>query len=124
MPPHNTIRQPLSSVGGPVALQVLKQVLSITDGISVIQERSAQDEAVIRLAATGNTWSRAARRKKLKVPSNGLSQEITISLAALVCQITLSYGQLEFNWIRGRDRTLFESFCSHVSRKVASNLVS
>lgn len=124
MPLHNTIRQPLSSMGGTVALQTLKQVLSITDGINVIQEHSTPNEVVIRLAATGNTWSRAARRKKPKAPSNGLPHETTMSLAALVCQITLSCGQLEFNWVRGRDRALFQSFCNHISRKVASNLVS
>jgi len=124
MPPHNTIRQPFASVDGTVAFQKLKQILLTTEGIAVIQELSTHDEVTIRLTATGNTWSRAARRKKLKALSSGTSEETTSCPVALTCQITLSHGQLEFNWIRGRDRTLFDSLCNHVSRKVVLNLSS
>ena len=121
MPPHNTIRQPLTSVDATVALQNLKQVVLTTEGVTIIQEHSTPDEVTIRVTATGNTWSRAARRKKLKASSSETSHETTLPPAALVCQMTLSHKQLEFNWVRGRDRTLFDTFCSHVSRKVASN---
>jgi len=121
MPPRNTIRQPLASVNGMVAFQTLKQVLSTTEGVTVIQEHSTSDEMSIGLTATGNTWSRAARRKKLKALSN---EGATLPHVVLVCQMTLSHEQLEFNWVRGQDRTLFDSFCSHISRKVASNLGS
>jgi len=121
MPPHNTIRQPFTSADGTVVFQKLKQVLSTTEGVTVIQEHSTPDEVMIRLTATGNTWSRAARRKKLNAPSGGAPEETTSSPMALVCQITLSHKHLEFNWVRGRDRTLFDSFCNHISRKVVSN---
>ncbi|KAF9652807.1 S-adenosyl-L-methionine dependent methyltransferase [Thelephora ganbajun] len=109
MPPHNTIRQPLSPADGIVVLQKLKQVLSTTEGVAVTQEHTTPDEVTIRLTTTGNTWSRAARRKKLKAPSGEMPQETSLSPAA------------PFNWVRGRDRALFESFCSHISRKVASD---
>ena len=121
MPPHNTIRQPFTSVDGTVVFQKLKQVLSTIEGVTIIQELSAPDEVTIRLIATGNTWSRAARRKKLNASSSGTSEETTSSPVALVCQITLSHKHLEFNWVRGRDRTLFDGFCNHISRKVVSN---
>jgi len=119
MPPHNTIRQPLGSADGAVALQKLRQALSATEGIIATQERTDPDRVTIGLAATGNTWSRAARRKKLKAPSGDTSQRTTSPPVALMCQVTLSH-ELEFNWVRGRDRALFESFCNHISRKVAS----
>jgi len=121
VPPHNTIRQPFTSVDGTVAFQKLKQTLSTTEGVAVIQEYSIPDGMTIMLTATGNTWSRAARRKKLNTPSRGMPEGIPLSTVALVCQITLSHNQLEFNWVRGRDRTLFDSFCNHISRKVVSN---
>ena len=44
--------------------------------------------------------------------------------AQLVCQIQVDGGgiaggaMLEFQWVRGKDRNLFESFMSHVGRKV------
>lgn len=101
--------------------QKLRQVLSTTEGLTVIQEHTTPDEVTTRLTATGNTWSRAARRSKLKAPSSEISKETAMSSVALVCQITISHKQLEFNWVRGQDRSLFDSFCSHISRKVASN---
>jgi len=120
MPPHNTIYQPFTSVDGTVVFQKLKQVLSSTEGVTVVQEHFTPDEVTIKLTATGNTWSRAARRKKLNAPS-GETSETTSSPVALVCQITLSHKYLEFNWVRGRDRALFDSFCNHISRKVVSS---
>lgn len=108
-------------MNGTVAFQKLRQVLSTTEGLTVIQEDSTIDEVTIKITATGNTWSRAARRKKLKEPWNETPHETALPPAALTCQITLSHGQLGFSWVRGRDRTLFESFCSHISRKVASD---
>jgi hypothetical protein len=122
MPPHNTIRQPLTSVDGTVAFQRLKQVLSTIEGVKVLQERSTPDELTVKIAATGNTWSRAARRQKFK-PSLGETSEgiMVLNPLPLVCQMTLSCTQLEFNWVQGEDRTLFDSFCSHISRKIASN---
>lgn len=119
MPPHNTVRQPLSSVDGKIVFQRFKQVLSTTEGITVIRECPTPDGVTMGLAATGNTWSRAARRKKLKASSSDTSQQTTLPPVKLVCQATLSHKLLEFNWVRGRDRTLFESLCSHISRKVA-----
>ena len=121
MSPHNTIRQPFTSGDGAIAFRTLKQTLSTTEGVAVIREHSTPDEVTIRLSATGNTWSRAARRKKLNTPSSGTPQGATSSSVALVCQINLSHNGLEFNWVRGRDRALFDSFCNHISRKIVSN---
>lgn len=118
MPPHNTIRQPLGSTGGKDALQKLNRALSAIEGVAIIKQQSAPNGVTIKLSATGNTWSRAARRQKFKALSNDTFQTTTLPTTALVCQIALSHKQVEFNWILGRDRTLFESFCSHISRKV------
>ena len=121
MPPHNTIRQLLGSVDGREAFQKLKHVLSTTEGVTIINEYSTSDEVTIKLTTTGNTWSRAARRKKLRAPSSDTSQGTTLSPVKHVFQIVLSHKQLEFNWVRGQDRALFESFCNHISRKIVSS---
>ena len=46
----------------------------------------------------------------------------------MICSVELStrsstQAVLEYQWIHGRDRPLFESLCSHVSRKVTTALV-
>ncbi|KAF9458510.1 hypothetical protein BDZ94DRAFT_1200963 [Collybia nuda] len=70
------------------------------------------------MSAMGDTWSRSARReRKMKMQAHSGSE----SGFALVCSITWTReggGGLEVRWVYGFDRALFESFASHVARKL------
>jgi hypothetical protein len=65
------------------------------------------------VCAKQNTWSRSARRKKVSIPVQ------TFDVGSLETQRTLV---LEVNWVQGRERPLFESFWSHVCRKLEGRL--
>lgn len=79
------------------------------------------------VAALANSWSRAARRKKRAEASSSEPQRVQ---PALVCRVGIlrnvntapqqaSEGTaIEFNWVKGHDRALFESFMSHVAKKL------
>lgn len=88
--------------------------------------------------ATKNTWSRSVRRRRRQVtdqtadsPERLTPKTQTQVPDPLVCSVRWSsesggspYGGggiqicLEFQWIYGRERALYESFVGHVSRKV------
>lgn len=86
------------------------------------------------VSAARCTWSRAARRRKrdsdaMDADADGAPQ--------LVCRVRCEErsgggegeggeegAQLVFDWLRGRDRALFEGFASHVGRKVVAGLSS
>jgi hypothetical protein len=93
------------------------------------------------VAASANTWSRAARRKAqmtMDTDTDALEPAQSSSVAPLlVCRAfwvpsdnshndsaidTIESGiheaVLQVDWVRGRDRGLFESFAGHVARKV------
>ena len=61
-----------------------------------------------------DTWSRAARRRQ-GTTMDSPAEQTTVRLA--VVQVEGKWT-IEFHWIQGRNRQLFQSFCSHVSRKV------
>lgn len=77
------------------------------------------------ISASENTWSRAARRKRKEMVQVGPPAP---DEARMICRITHEreagrYGNtitnyLVLDWVKGRDRDLFESFASHVERKV------
>lgn len=81
--------------------------------------------------ASRNTWSRAERRKKTAgaTESDSTSPTAPPMLSCIIQEISSSGPTtgggghknlvLRCSWIRGHDRALFESFWSHVSRKVA-----
>lgn len=115
MPDRNTLRQPYSQVTSQSQLtSAVKSVLASIDGVS-IQDESDPDTLVVQAAS--NTWSRAARRKA-KPQSPQLPLEPTLR-CRIVCSVNLA---LEFTWIAGRERHTFESFYSHVNRKVGNIL--
>ena len=88
----------------------------------------------LRTQAVSNTWSRAARRKaKLVSPDLPTGSSVSIgnpppALVVLIQSIPkpkIIHQRsliLECIWLRGKDRALFESFWSHVSRKVGEGL--
>ncbi|KAJ8080938.1 hypothetical protein PM082_017773 [Marasmius tenuissimus] len=105
IPPHNTICQPTR-----VSSEALQEILSGVKGVSV-DIRSSH----FLVEAAEDTWTRAARRKqrnRMDVTDDGHSE------SNMTCSLVLASDHVEFQWVRGRNRLLFESFCSHVSRKL------
>lgn len=127
MPPKNTLKQPFPTCNSRDELwQETLRVLSSVEGSSMTDETTSTQLCLL-LSATGNTWSRAARRKKHTTPSEPGIHEPT---SQLLCRIQCKDGangiartggpELGFHWVRGRDRALFESFMSHVARKIGT----
>lgn len=95
---------------------------------STIDHRSILDETptrtLVTIQANQNTWSRSARRQGLQRGGEGQAhrKEPTLpsSLPSLVCGIEQDIvgREVDFQWIYGRDRALFESFVNHVMRCV------
>lgn len=112
MPARNTLRQPVKLKAQELFGKTTK-VLNSIGGVNL----DAFSEFEIVVKASGNTWSRSARRKKastMEIDQWKMAEDVK----ALECRILCSDSCLEFNWMKGRDRGLFESFVSHVSRKV------
>ncbi|KAK0469088.1 S-adenosyl-L-methionine dependent methyltransferase, partial [Desarmillaria tabescens] len=105
MPPHNTIQQSVPE----------DKVVDIHDVLLAISglETELCDEYVL-VRAKEDTWSRSARRKRKR-------DVVPLPLACkMVCTIKVFTGGVEFQWVRGAglERGLFDSFCSHVCRKI------
>lgn len=128
MPPRNTLRQPFSSFRSKVDLESsLSAVLHTIDGVST--ERGGEDiQKGTLVQAAQNTWSRAARRRKLAGTTTSAEASQTPALRCQLRCIEIETNErhsggcnnlmLEFNWVEGKDRGLFESFMSHVSKKL------
>ena len=126
MPARSTLTQTYTQAA---SREVLKAALH--DSVAAIESvtfrtHSSCPDSMITTAG-GATWTRAARRKKLKGDTMAVDAEPNATVQ-LVCQIDVSSTatpgavSLEFQWIQGRDRGLFESFTSHIARKVGSVL--
>lgn len=142
MPPHNTIQQtyPQTQVQSAEHLRiVLSTILTTVDGISTVQLPSlgsTSSDINLLVHAPRNTWSRAARRKKANPTGMQTEQDVGTDQAIIV-RIT-SYTRtgssekrvdctvLQFDWVKGMhaSRMLFESFASHVVRKVSAVLAA
>lgn len=136
MPPHNTLRQTYEGARSPERLlDTLKEVLHAQPSVRLEEFGIGSPSAGnMRVSAWGNTWSRAARRKrKARAESNALRTEETemqkqeelerpplIECVAHAGRTESGTCFLECRWVRGKDRALFESLWSHLSRKVAS----
>ncbi|KAK7030427.1 hypothetical protein VNI00_014171 [Paramarasmius palmivorus] len=104
IPPHNTIRQPIPACSN-VDLDAISSRMAQTGGVTTTRKPN-----YLLVQANGDGWSRAARRRK--------QPPIASTAVAMVCTIAILEGHAVFQWVKGRDRSLFESFCSHVSRKL------
>ncbi|KAJ7741984.1 S-adenosyl-L-methionine dependent methyltransferase [Mycena maculata] len=130
MPPRNTLRQPfqLPEVDVESLMEILSGVLAPVDGVRVVNPETSNTESPPFIVyATKNTWSRGARRKNKHSPEVPAVMEP--SAANLVCSLRWISPEaggaemfLECQWMQGQDRPLFESFSSHVSRKVTAAL--
>ncbi|KAI0687801.1 S-adenosyl-L-methionine dependent methyltransferase [Cerioporus squamosus] len=131
LPPRNTLVQPLAQATSPAqVVQVLAVVLASVDDLTVSHLSAESGAADVRLMASWNTWSRAARRKKrdaMPIESDSPPHPEV----HLICRIRVGTPAgpgdrvtLVFDWVAGKDRGLFESFASHVERKVVGALTA
>lgn len=138
MPPRNTIRQSFPRADSARQLnESLHIVLSAIDGVTFSSELEHQlcenSSSLTLVQANGNTWSRAARRKQ----NSGGDSMLPSTAAALLpdpplsCRIWVLCTEdppekdcfdIRFQWLQGSERSLYDSFCSHVSRKIATEL--
>lgn len=106
----------------------LTQVLAGVEGVTTQVDREENRARTLVARAGGDTWSRAARRKKLK--TNEAPTGVSPPCVQLICAMRVGSSSsgaspyIEFQWVRGKDRSLYESFVSHVGRKVAAALGS
>jgi len=139
MPLRTTLKQSFPSVWSIDKLyHTLRTVIRGMRGVTIQAESTSQDRSKIHsfelcVHATENTWSRAARRKRL---TGGSAQPLTDTAPALFCSISAGDGTVQhnqagtkggqislgFQWVRGLDRGLFETFMSHVARKAEGAL--
>lgn len=133
MPAHNTIQQTYSqetSIGSLIA--VVTSALTSIDGVSSrpLDPRSIHSPPPepcldILVSATTDLWSRVARRRQAREANMEVDPASTPALVCRVLCAAYTRGAvLQCDWVKGRDRKLFESFASHLSRKVAGTLSS
>ncbi|KAI0334613.1 S-adenosyl-L-methionine dependent methyltransferase [Cubamyces sp. BRFM 1775] len=132
MPARNTLHQVLPRTASVAQVtETTRSILTSVDGLELraAQTNQSSDALDVVAVAVRNTWSRAARRKK----RDAMHEDGRIvSDPQLVCRLRLEekpdeggrHGgmYLVFDWLRGRDRGLFESFASHIERKVVTTL--
>ena len=120
---------------------VLEKNLRILEGVSATNRNigsvdnnvvSSPASRTLLVEAERNTWSRSARRNRRRNDFSTTLEDTPASLSrqpVLTCSVQVidmgTVGQdlaLEFQWLYGTDRTLFESFVSHIWRKVGVDL--
>ena len=118
---------------------ILDRNLRLLDGVSSNANpgsvRNGVSSSALRtlfVEAEGNTWSRSARRSRRRMDSSAISPTSSTRQPTLTCTVrvieTLDHEAeeqsfvLEIQWLYGTDRPLFESFVSHLWRKVSDDL--
>lgn len=132
MPSRNTLHHAFKGARSvDILASALRNVLALINGITFASSATPaihNHSSTMLVHARSNTWSRAARRGKL--PETVCADQ---GLPVLCCLVecreqSSSYissdiaCELLFTWVEGKDRVIFESFASHVSRKVTSTL--
>ncbi|KAL4081621.1 hypothetical protein V8B97DRAFT_62111 [Scleroderma yunnanense] len=132
MPARTTLYQQLSTIPSLSLLSsTLNRVIMEIDDVSVTWDN--RESCLVQ--ATANTWSRSARRKKAASSSQACSYS-KCSPVVLQCRIHCREGvsgseehksadvHLEYQWVDGSERSVFESFVNHVNRRVCSVAVT
>ncbi|OAX37931.1 S-adenosyl-L-methionine dependent methyltransferase [Rhizopogon vinicolor AM-OR11-026] len=126
MPSRNTLHHSFPDARSAYILEsALRNVLTIVDSLSVTSMASATPEGsstTMLVHARGNTWSRAARRKRLPAAVSADQEPPVLRCSIECCSKVDTPCEIIFTWLEGKDRSVFESFTSHVSRKVISAL--
>jgi len=128
MPSRNTLHHTFSGARSvDVLANTLRNVLVHIDGLSTASTTPATPKyssTTMLVQVQSNTWSRAARRKRLAATVSA-GQESPVLRCSIDCRSMVSGGtlcEIVFTWLEGKDRSVFESFTSHVNRKVTSAL--
>lgn len=129
MPQRNTLRQLFAEFQSKEAVDsALTAVLRGVDGVSIDSAGAGTGKGVL-VQTMHNTWSRAARRRRTAGTTPSIQDEhITPVLRCRIrclevepnARVRSQGGDIivQFDWVEGDDRGLFESFISHVSRKL------
>ena len=124
MPLRNTLKQPLPPASDPSGLAtLLSAIIRSIDGLIVKHQSQDPNVLDMTVSAYENTWSRAARRKRREAAhvNPAASDEVRMS-CRIRCETEEAIECLVLDWVKGRDRSLFESFASHVERKVVDGI--
>lgn len=141
---RNTLQRPFRySGGGPVLREILQRTTTSIEGVTFQPTKSLPHDQVviadILVNASGNTWSRAARRRKrTESEAADVLMQAGDGSPQLVCRMRwlvdsggtatvpfeLDTVLLTVDWVRGDDRGLFESFTNHVWRKLEVALLA
>ncbi|KAG1740617.1 S-adenosyl-L-methionine dependent methyltransferase [Suillus lakei] len=132
MPSRNTLHHAFPGArSADILASALRNVLALINGVTVSPSATPatyEHSSAMLVHARHNTWSRAARRGKLP-ESVCADQESPVLRCSIEFRERSSFNtssdipcELVFTWVEGKDRLIFESFTSHVSRKVTSTL--
>jgi hypothetical protein len=114
MPTHTILREPVPPGTHLIAVHT---ILGPMLGVTVTSEEPATQ--ALLCTAPANTWSRAMRRRLAGTAIAVVANPLVVVRVALVQE---AHGAaLVFTWVRGHDGGAFESFCSHVARKVRNS---
>ncbi|KAI0248957.1 hypothetical protein BJV78DRAFT_1347967 [Lactifluus subvellereus] len=120
LPPRTSYRQQLHSAPPVGTLQRMLSALA-DDAVSI----SDKPRDKICVVARRDTWSRSARRRVRGLDSDpaagrtGTREEETRQQVLLVADVWMEGGvELVVEWKRGHDVQAFESFASHIGRKI------
>jgi len=123
MPPHNTLRFPIS-VNDPSTTDsemLLSRLSDILDSIEEADLAAISHELGFVVSLPHDTWSRSARRKRKRRAAeaeDGHGSDLCKE-PALVCMLTLvGKVELTIRWLYGVQRGLLESFASHVAGRM------
>ncbi|KAG1859714.1 S-adenosyl-L-methionine dependent methyltransferase [Suillus subluteus] len=131
IPSRNTLHHAFPGArSANILASALRNVLVFISGVTVTSSAPPaiyDHSSTMLVHARSNAWSRAARRGKLPETVHA-DQELPVLRCSVECRGRSSYTssdiacELLFTWVEGKDRLVFESFASHVSRKVTSTL--
>ena len=141
MPSRNTLTQPFPNCSLHMLSDILNRNLRLLDGVTTSTNPGSASNGVfsssalrtLLVEAEGNTWSRSARRSRRRIDSSSTilptssTRQPTLTCSVRVIETSNQAAErqslvMEIQWLYGTDRTLFESFVSHLWRKVGNDL--
>jgi hypothetical protein len=97
---------------------VIDQMECILKDLEIDYEKK-QDDETITSTVRKNTWSRAARRqKRQKIIHEEEKREDLFTFVLEWIEDSENECNLQISWTKGKDRKLFESFWSHVKKRI------
>lgn len=132
MPARNTLRYSFPQTAIEVC-DALSGALATIESIIVSSQDSSSPSTnnalIVRMAH--DTWSRAARRKKRSrgpamLPESMNGERLVVSVISVLVADKPMTTVLQFDWVKGHSnqRATWESFVSHVERKVKAALAT